>query len=124
MEVLKTTSPERSVRAPKLRPSKTVPSSRASMAGFNLGSPQWVGFLLFEHDESGALASGVLDLPSAFRFLNGRRFVRRAGRIVPAATTHIEKRLLCSRNCPKTFRTAKSSPGRLLVLGRAGVCRG
>jgi hypothetical protein len=33
---LKTTSPELSVRAPKLRPSKTVPSSRAKIAVFNL----------------------------------------------------------------------------------------
>src|SRR5665213_580195 len=35
MAVLKTTSPVRSTGAPKLLPSKTVPSSRARTAGFN-----------------------------------------------------------------------------------------
>src|SRR6185437_495363 len=37
MAVLKTTSPERSMGAPKLLPSKTVPSSRARIAEFKLG---------------------------------------------------------------------------------------
>src|SRR5258708_3286243 len=35
MAVLKTSSPVRSTGAPKLLPSKTVPSSRARTAGFN-----------------------------------------------------------------------------------------
>src|SRR5205814_4339405 len=37
MAVLKTTSPDRSAGAPKLLPSKTVPSSKARIAGFNSG---------------------------------------------------------------------------------------
>src|SRR5580704_12126178 len=39
MAVLKTTSPMLSFGAPKLLPSKTVPSSRASIARFNSDSP-------------------------------------------------------------------------------------
>jgi hypothetical protein len=41
--VLKTTSPERSAGAPKLRPSKTLPSSRARIAEFNSGTQIVIG---------------------------------------------------------------------------------
>ena len=43
MAVLKTTSPVRSTGAPKLLPSKTVPSSRARTAGFNWADPPGFG---------------------------------------------------------------------------------
>src|SRR5690242_20169371 len=43
MAVLKTTSPERSTGAPKLLPSKTVPSSKARIADSNtMSSWEWV----------------------------------------------------------------------------------
>src|ERR1700690_2595713 len=45
MAVLKTTSPERSAGAPKLLPSKTVPSSKARIAESNSSSSCGWGYL-------------------------------------------------------------------------------
>src|SRR5437867_660482 len=61
MAVLKTTSPDRSAGAPKLLPSKTVPSSKARIADSNSFPPGVVGLILAERRCESERAKPICD---------------------------------------------------------------